>query len=52
MAKVNHHMVVEPDIVTGLHGRRVDLYVLNQHEFMHDTNTADGRTAHFMRLNA
>jgi hypothetical protein len=41
-----------PDLVTGVNGKKVAIYVLNQNEFMHDTMQADGRTAHFMRLNS
>jgi hypothetical protein len=41
-----------PDLVTGVNGKKVAIYVLNSNEFMHDTMQADGRTAHFMRLNS
>ena len=43
---------MRPDLVTGFNGQKVQIYVLNQNEFMHDTMQADGRTAHFMRLNS
>ena len=46
------HSVVKPDILTGVDGKKTALYVLNQSEFMKDTMTADGRTAHFMKLNS
>lgn len=44
-------MIVTPDILTGLNGEQVGIYVLNDRQSMRDTYDADGRTQHFLDLN-
>lgn len=36
--------------MTGYKGDNLAIYILNHRQFMHDTQTADGRTNHFMSL--
>jgi hypothetical protein len=43
-------LAIKPDIMTGYKGDNLAIYILNHRQFMHDTNTADGRTNHFMSL--
>lgn len=45
-----NEFAIKPDIVTGVEGEKVALYVLNNREIMSDTREADGRTAHLLSL--
>jgi hypothetical protein len=48
--QIQNEFALQPDLVTGIEGQKVALYVLNNREIMSDSKHADGRTSHMIRL--
>ena len=48
--QIQNEFALKPDIVTGIEGQKVALYILNNREIMSDSKHADGRTSHMIRL--
>lgn len=42
---------MSPDILTGVEGEKVAVYLLNNREIMHDSHKADGRLSHLLNMN-
>ncbi len=41
---------MSPDILTGVEGEKVAVYLLNNREIMHDSHKADGKLAHLLSM--
>ena len=47
---LHKEFALSPDILTGVEGEKVAVYLLNNREIMNDSHKADGRLAHLLKM--